>query len=510
MHHIPPHTTVARARRWLWLLPIFLLLQLACAAGVFPTFGGATAQQEALWRCPTPTPKPYGPDQAPASIKREYACKCTTDPDTGAESCDTCYTYYGIWEQEYGPGGDLLRGEPPFAAPFPAPTTFAIQGTAYVFGMRVQIAPFYATVSAYGTDQRLSVGAEELEIYHIDIAWQNEDETPWPIDYASQLRLRQVVRDDGRREQAHTWTYDSRVRAHSDLPRPPATIPVGTSQVTIPIAAPPGDPFLVELIFRSGDRARAADGTTPTPGPTTPPPPDTPPTPAPFQPHPEDAERNSYTVQWLDTTYETLEHGDGECAYGPGATTPGLNGPPWHQDVPLRVDAPPLQRAIVAAALAEVGRPYIWGGVNSAGIGDCLSPLGCFPAGYHRDFPGGTIGFDCSGLMIWAYAQNGIDIPWRTTFTQFPNLNDPLTVGGLQPADMGYYGVGQPTHVGMLVGDVGTNANDPTPDGTWDFVHAPAMNTYVRVEYDYFNTYEPYAGLRGYRTPRGMALYPHY
>jgi cell wall-associated NlpC family hydrolase len=318
------------------------------------------------------------------------------------------------------------------------------------------------------------------------------------------------VRDDGRREHSYAWGYDSLAREHSPLPDLPVEIPPGESRVVVPVVAPPGEPFMVEIDFLTGDRQRTADGSTPTPVPDTAPVPGTTPTPVPFEPHPEHAERNSYAVQWFDTSYEKLNHVDGTCAYGPGATTGGGSGSAWHSQVSLHVEAPPLQRAIVASALSQVGRPYIWGGVNNAGIGDCLSPIGCFPAGYHRDFPGGTTGFDCSGLMIWAYAQNGITIPWRTTLTQFPNLNDVAAVGGLQPGDMGYYGFGSVSHVGMLIGDVGTSANDPTPDGKWDFVHAPHVNGYVRVEYNYFETYEPYAGLIGYRTPRGMELYPGY
>ena len=49
------------------------------------------------------------------------------------------------------------------------------------------------------------------------------------------------------------------------------------------------------------------------------------------------------------------------------------------------------------AAESEIGVPYVWGG----------------------ETPG--VGFDCSGLVQWAWAQAGISIP-RTTETQCPAM----------------------------------------------------------------------------------------
>lgn len=92
------------------------------------------------------------------------------------------------------------------------------------------------------------------------------------------------------------------------------------------------------------------------------------------------------------------------------------------------VDAAALPGAVsgvAAAALAELGKPYGWGAA-------------------------GPDAFDCSGLMVWAYAQNGIGIP-RTSQAQLAG-GTPVPLDALQPGDIiGYYpGV---THVGMYIGD---------------------------------------------------------
>mgnify|MGYP000876754046 CR=1 FL=1 len=86
---------------------------------------------------------------------------------------------------------------------------------------------------------------------------------------------------------------------------------------------------------------------------------------------------------------------------------------------------PPVGDGVVGAALAQVGKPYGWGAT-------------------------GPSAFDCSGLMVWAYGQNGKAIP-RTSQAQLAG-GTPVSMGDLQPGDIvGYYpGV---THVGMYIGD---------------------------------------------------------
>lgn len=93
--------------------------------------------------------------------------------------------------------------------------------------------------------------------------------------------------------------------------------------------------------------------------------------------------------------------------------------------IDLGGDLPAADSGVVAAALAQLGKPYGWGSA-------------------------GPDAFDCSGLMVWAYGQNGVGIP-RTSQAQLAG-GTPVSMGELQPGDIiGYYpGV---THVGMYIGD---------------------------------------------------------
>jgi cell wall-associated NlpC family hydrolase len=64
-------------------------------------------------------------------------------------------------------------------------------------------------------------------------------------------------------------------------------------------------------------------------------------------------------------------------------------------------------------AIKEIGVPYVWGG----------------------ETPG--VGFDCSGLVQWAWAKAGISIP-RTTQSEWPALHH-VALTALQPGDLLFY-----------------------------------------------------------------------
>lgn len=83
--------------------------------------------------------------------------------------------------------------------------------------------------------------------------------------------------------------------------------------------------------------------------------------------------------------------------------------------------------AVVAFASRYVGVPYLWGGTTPSG-------------------------FDCSGLVQYAYAHFGISLP-RTSQEQVGS-GVPVT-GDLQPGDLLFFEPSSsgPQHVGMYVGD---------------------------------------------------------
>jgi cell wall-associated NlpC family hydrolase len=69
--------------------------------------------------------------------------------------------------------------------------------------------------------------------------------------------------------------------------------------------------------------------------------------------------------------------------------------------------------AAVQAAVSQLGVPYVFGG-EEAGVG-----------------------FDCSGLVQWAWGQAGVTIP-RTTETQWPVLTH-VSLDALEPGDLLFY-----------------------------------------------------------------------
>jgi cell wall-associated NlpC family hydrolase len=88
--------------------------------------------------------------------------------------------------------------------------------------------------------------------------------------------------------------------------------------------------------------------------------------------------------------------------------------------------------AAVAAAEAQVGWPYVWGGESRA-----------------------EGGFDCSGLVDFAYAAAGSPLPGRPTAADLWRMARPEPPAALAPADLVFLGApsGAPHHVGMYVGD---------------------------------------------------------
>jgi cell wall-associated NlpC family hydrolase len=92
---------------------------------------------------------------------------------------------------------------------------------------------------------------------------------------------------------------------------------------------------------------------------------------------------------------------------------------------------PPAVHTAISYAIAQLGKPYIWGGTG--------------PAGY-----------DCSGLVMMAYRAAGIDLP-RTTFQQV-NVGTPVySLSQLQPGDLLFTAgsdgsATDPGHVSMYIG----------------------------------------------------------
>jgi len=81
-------------------------------------------------------------------------------------------------------------------------------------------------------------------------------------------------------------------------------------------------------------------------------------------------------------------------------------------------------------------------------------------------------GLDCSGFVRYVLRQHSVDVP-RTVAEQFV-VGQPVAQDQIQPGDLVFFTTTGPgaTHVGIVV-NTGTR---------WDFVHAPADGSVVRVE----------------------------
>jgi peptidoglycan DL-endopeptidase CwlO len=101
--------------------------------------------------------------------------------------------------------------------------------------------------------------------------------------------------------------------------------------------------------------------------------------------------------------------------------------------------APPATHGGVTGIAAQyLGTPYVWGGASPSG-------------------------FDCSGFVMYVYAQVGVSLP-HSSYAQY-GYGSPVSMSQLQPGDLVFFdGLG---HVGIYVGG-----------GT--FIHAPHTGDVVK------------------------------
>jgi len=103
---------------------------------------------------------------------------------------------------------------------------------------------------------------------------------------------------------------------------------------------------------------------------------------------------------------------------------------------------PDRYSAAVGIAMKYLGVPYVWGGASPSG-------------------------FDCSGLVMYVYAQLGVSLPHYTVSQySYPNAVHPSR-SELQPGDLVFFdGLG---HVGIYIGNN-------------EFIHAPHTGAVVSID----------------------------
>ena len=86
-----------------------------------------------------------------------------------------------------------------------------------------------------------------------------------------------------------------------------------------------------------------------------------------------------------------------------------------------------------------LGVPYVWGGSTPRG-------------------------FDCSGLVMFAYAQIGVSLP-HSSYAQY-SMGTPVSMSQLQPGDLVFFAGA--SHEGIYIGG-------------GQFIHAPHTGDHVKI-----------------------------
>ena len=126
-------------------------------------------------------------------------------------------------------------------------------------------------------------------------------------------------------------------------------------------------------------------------------------------------------------------------AAAPDPTTTTTTPPDAPAPAPAPLPAPTTHADAASIAARYLGVPYVWGGASPSG-------------------------FDCSGLVMYVYAQLGVSLP-HYTVSQW-NATTPIPTSALAPGDLVFFdGL---SHVGIYIGN-------------GQFIHAPHTGTVVQI-----------------------------
>jgi cell wall-associated NlpC family hydrolase len=94
---------------------------------------------------------------------------------------------------------------------------------------------------------------------------------------------------------------------------------------------------------------------------------------------------------------------------------------------------------VIRRGLSQLGVPYSWGGGNAAGPSKGI------------DSGADTVGFDCSGLVLYSFAGVGIKLP-HYSGSQY-NMGRKIPSSQMRRGDVIFYGPGGSQHVTIYLGD---------------------------------------------------------
>lgn len=113
------------------------------------------------------------------------------------------------------------------------------------------------------------------------------------------------------------------------------------------------------------------------------------------------------------------------------ATVKVSSGGPFQGGTQVKLGSGGIGAKVAKIAMSQIGQPYVWGGENPKGA---------------KGGAGG--GFDCSGLVQWAYGALGIKLP-RVAADQ-GKAGKPVSYNGMKPGDLLVENNGD--HVVMYIG----------------------------------------------------------
>ncbi len=143
------------------------------------------------------------------------------------------------------------------------------------------------------------------------------------------------------------------------------------------------------------------------------------------------------TVEQTSDTTESVDSTDSLSAVLPEVETAADVSAKSQKSVAAVSDSSQVE-AVIARAQSQIGTPYVWGG------GDANGPT--------TGVNGGSVsGFDCSGLVLYAFAAAGVALPHYTGYQYQRGTQVPASEA--QRGDLLFWGPGGNQHVAIYLGD---------------------------------------------------------
>lgn len=143
------------------------------------------------------------------------------------------------------------------------------------------------------------------------------------------------------------------------------------------------------------------------------------------------------TVEQTSDTTEAADSTDSLSAVLPEVETAAEVSAKSQKSVAAVSDSSQVE-AVIARAQSQIGTPYVWGG------GDANGPT--------TGVNGGSVsGFDCSGLVLYAFAAAGVALPHYTGYQYQRGTQVPASEA--QRGDLLFWGPGGNQHVAIYLGD---------------------------------------------------------